>query len=141
MPNLIRHASLLSCSSLQHRIWSDLRNEMFAQVCREVSKAFVTQSLDCANDSCGVHVVTPGHFARRQKEGFFVTVQDRSNQLAPAAAQLRLCEAYLERRRCRFTLISALTIRLIPGRHVLLPVSLCWICCSLCRRLIRPRPV
>src|SRR6266542_4925311 len=111
---MIRHASSLSCDSLQHPVWRDLRDEMFAQVCREVCEAFVAQRLDGAYDSSGVNVVALGHFARREKKGFFVTVQNRSNQLTPAAAQLRLSEAKLKRR-WRILTVSICTIQLLSG--------------------------
>src|ERR1051325_2050417 len=108
MPNLIGHAPFLSRSCLEYRVRRDVHHKMLAEIRREISEAVVTQSLYRSNDSRRVHLVAPGHFPGRQKKGFFVIVQDRSDQLTAPSAQLRFGEANFKRSRRRFVVIPTL---------------------------------
>ena len=84
---------------------------MLAEVCREVREAFVAEVLDGADDGGGVDVVALRELARRQKVGLFVIVENRPDQFASIAAQLRVSEAHLERREAGLACVSILGCR------------------------------
>ena len=73
----------------------DLPDEMLAEVCREVGEALVAEVLDGAHDRGGVHVVALRELARRQEIRLFVIVENRPDQFAAIATQVRVNEARL----------------------------------------------
>ena len=103
--DVIGDALSLPRRSPEHRVRRDLPDEMLTQVRREVGEALVAEVLNGADDGGGVHLVALREFAGRKEVGLFVVLENRPDQGPSIAAQLRVREPHLQRRRGRAPLI------------------------------------
>ena len=98
MLNLLRHTALFPGRGFLYRVRRDVVDEVLSQIGGEVGKTLITQRLDRAHNRRCIDVVTFRQLAGREKERFFVLVENLPDQATSRTAQGRPGKANFKRR-------------------------------------------